>query len=990
MLLTRRTERCFQITVLFVLTAAILSVGIRAILRTDNESNLRRACVSLSLGLNSDAYNLARKVLEIDPESTQGLLVAGEASARLRKTDESIQYFDRVSATNRGAWVQAQYGKAERQLWLGNASKAESLLRSVVQNNPQHIGANRSLSFLYQVLGRTFEAVPYARTLIQQGRFRGDQIRMVGATELYFVKDELFLSQCISAVPHDPIPLTATARKNLLRNETKSAEEQLREVINVYPTLWEAQGRLGRLLLNQGRIEELVAWHRSIPVDDAAHPEIWFVRGGLMQRLGNRECAARCYLECLLCYPNHVEATWQLSQALSRLGRQDTANEAGRRAAILAKIELSLTELSDNPDGTKMHEVVSDLVSLNRYWEACALCEMAIRTLPDAPEWAYDEIKSYASLVNHDHTFSCTPKLPLHTVTLDDFPRPPQDIADQATLLGDSYSTRIAKKQCTVRFTGDAQATGLHFSYFNGSVREKGLEHIFETTGGGVAVVDYDGDLWPDILFPQGCDLWVENSSKSHPDGLFRNHDGGEFANTSGLARLGSNTFSQGAAIGDFNNDGFSDIYIGNLGKNELLINNGDGTFHDITAGTGVAGDEWTLSPLIADLNDDSHPDIYVTNYLDPAAVIQRRCKRNGVPLTCAPTQFPAQDDRLYLNNGDGSFREVTQECGILCADGKGLALVAFRFPEDRCLSLFVGNDTTNNFLFRNYTTRSGAIPEFREEGVLTGLAADGAGRAQATMGIAADDANSDGRLDFFVTSFLNEANTLYLQQPGSTFLDSSRTSNLHDSSLNMLGFGTQFIDGELDGYPDIVVTNGHVDRAWATGDPDEMRPQYFQNLGSGVFDEVSAEQLGEFFIKKHLGRSLARLDWNRDGREDVTIGHLYEPAELLTNRTEETGNRVSLRLVGVQSNRDAIGAIAVLSANGRTWTKQLTAGDGYLSTNERRLVFGIGTITKINSIRVSWPNGLQTEALDVPVNHHITIIEDNPEFIAATFSQKK
>ena len=872
---TDRIERWLRAAALWVIVAGALICAAPILIRAPVEKTLREASVTLSYGKHAEARRLATEVLRSVPNSTQALLIAGEASAKLMEPDASIAFFDQVSDRDPAARVQARFGKAERLLWQGRVSQAESLFRKVMEENPQHIGANRSLSFLYQVLGRTFEAVPHAHRLIIQDRFRGDQIRMAGATELFFVKDDLYLRLCLLRVPNDPLPFLPAARLSLLQHKLEPAEGYLKRVLAVHPNVSEAQGRLGRLLLNQGRFDELLEWQRHLPIEADQHPEVWFVRGGLLQQLKRPREAARCYLEALWRFPQHVEATWQVSQMLARLGHTEAANEAGRRAGILAKIELTLSELHDGPSEEKMHEATDLFVSVNRLWEASAMCQMAIRVLPLAPQWATRGLKEYSRRIATDPSFDDIPELPFASVTREQFPLPEfQSIAPAQRT--SAHEAEVAP--CRVQFSEDAAAAGLNFTYFNGSVTPKGLEHIFETTGGGVAAIDFDGDLWPDLCFTQGTELWSSDANGRHLDRLFRNLGDGQFADVTDSSGIHDEVFGQGAAVGDFNNDGFPDLYIGNLGRNKLLVNNGDGTFCDVTESTGVGGDEWTLSSLIADVNGDSLPDVYATNYLDPQAVTNRRCKKNGQPLTCAPTQFPAQDDRLYLNLGDGRFRDVTQDCGIVRPDGKGLALVAFRFPEDRCLSLFIGNDTTNNFLFRNQTTRPGTSPTFREDGVLSGLAADAAGRAQATMGIAADDADGDGQLDFFVTAFIREANTLYLQQSGATFLDASRSAQLHGPSLDLLGFGTQFIDGELDGFPDLIVTNGHVDRSWATGEPDEMRPQYFRNRGDGRFDEIPGTQLGDFFVQQREG---ARVQLLLKELRHLRGSHIYHDVQI-------------------------------------------------------------------------------------------------------------
>jgi hypothetical protein len=262
---------------------------------------------------------------------------------------------------------------------------------------------------------------------------------------------------------------------------------------------------------------------------------------------------------------------------------------------------------------------------------------------------------------------------------------------------------------------------------------------------------------------------------------------------------------------------------------------------------------------------------------------------------------------------------------------------------------------------------------------LITGLALDRDGLAQACMGVAAGDLNADGLLDLFVTNFQDESNTLYAQQPNGFFLDETRKAQLRDPSYAKLGFGTQALDGELDGHPDLVVANGHVYDLSHSGREYRMAPQYFRNRGDGAFVEVPASQLGPFFEGKYLGRGLARLDWNRDGLEDFAVSHMLAPAALVTNTTAAHGNYVALQLRGVASARDALGTVVELTAAGRKRVQQLTAGDGYEASNERQLVFGLGTAERVEHLRVRWPSG-QSQEFTVPaVNSHYLLVEGRP-----------
>jgi hypothetical protein len=403
----------------------------------------------------------------------------------------------------------------------------------------------------------------------------------------------------------------------------------------------------------------------------------------------------------------------------------------------------------------------------------------------------------------------------------------------------------------------------------------------------------------------------------------------------------------------------------------------GDGTYLDVTEQAGVGGEDvWSTSAAIVDLNRDGLPEIYVVNYVVLKEALARACGQHGYSMSCAPTLFNFEQDRLYHNLGDGRFRDITDESGIRVLDGKGLGLVATDFDGSGRINILVGNDTTPNLYFVNQTSAPGQPPRFAERGLEYGLALNEAGQTQASMGIGLGDANGDGLVDVFVGTFYQDSNTLFAQTPDHTFLDQSRPAQLRDLTFHMLTFGTQFVDGDLDGWPDLILANGHVERTYASDKPDLMLPQYFQNLGRGQFAELSSRSLGPYFQKSYLGRTIAVLDWNRDGKDDACITHLETPIALLTNRTPATGHYFAVRLCGVQSGRDAFGAVVQVSAGGRAWTRLMAAGNGYFASNERKLIFGLGSAQKIDRVQVRWPSGAQQTLEQLAADREWLIVE--------------
>ncbi|MEO2028350.1 MAG: FG-GAP-like repeat-containing protein [Fuerstiella sp.] len=920
------------------------------------------------------AEQLANVVLANNPDCYAAAAIAGDAACGRHDHEAAIEYYGRIPWDGSPASLRAGFGLGERYRILGSLKQAEHCLRFVLQQRPTDFQSNRLMAFVLQVQGRTWEAVPHAMKMIRSGIFGSTEIHMVACPENRLLQDERFLKLCENNFPNEAGAKLATARLAALQNETKAAEELFRRVISLDSDLAEAHVRLGRILLNSGRDDSFADLNARAPQTAEEHSGVWLNRSMWATKNGQDLAAARCLYEAVRRAPNLVEANYGLSQSFTKMGNLPAAEVFGIRAKTLARIEITIPEFYDSPTTDRMQALIRDLRALGRNWEAAAICSYAMNLDVVAPPWAVSEMSNVARLLRTNVATLMPPEPTKFLAELSELPLP--DWRDSRSTGPTSLPAHESSVQ--ISFVDRAAETGLDFTYFNGSIQTRGMEHIFETTGGGMAALDYDGDLSPDLYLAQGAPLWKGDDQVTRKDCLFRNLRD-SFQNVSTLAGLGDERFSQGVTAGDYNNDGFDDIYVGNLGGNRLYRNNGDGTFSETTIEAGVGGDEWTTSSMLADLNGDSLPDLYVVNYLKREEVFDRRCKRDGQPLTCAPTMFPAEQDRVYLNSGNGTFEEVTHTCGIVQAEGKGLAIAAGDFDGTGRLSVFVGNDTTPNFFFGNRHGEDGSL-FLEESGIISGLAVDGSGRSQATMGIACGDVDGSGLIDLFITNFYNDANTLYLQPNQASFVDATRTAELYEPSFAMLGFGTEFLDADLDGDLDLFVTNGHVDRSFATGEPDEMPPQFFRNDGTVRFAELTDPTPGKYFDGKYLGRTVARLDWNRDGRDDLCVLHLYAPIALVTNVTTECGNFVGVRIRGTVDSRDAVGTSVQFQTDRRTLTQQLTAGDGYLVRNERRMTFGLGSDEKPTEITVTWPNGQQQTFHNISPGQEILLVQSRKE----------
>jgi hypothetical protein len=354
----------------------------------------------------------------------------------------------------------------------------------------------------------------------------------------------------------------------------------------------------------------------------------------------------------------------------------------------------------------------------------------------------------------------------------------------------------------------------------------------------------------------------------------------------------------------------------------------------------------------------------------------------DGIPRSCSPAAFEAAPDFIWENLGDGTFRLMSPDSGFDTPDGDGLGIVVSDFDQSGRLSIFVANDGRANFFYVPMADKP-PFTQWQEIGVINGTAFDAVGRAQACMGVASADFDKNGLLDLFVTNFYQEANTLYVNMGTNTFLDQSRRFGLHDPSYAFLGFGTQFLDADLDSWQDLVVANGHVDDFRHKNIPYRMKPQFFQNDGGERFEEIAQESIGPFFASEHMGRGMARMDWNRDFLVDVVISQLDEPAALLTNQTSPLGRGTGLRLVDKSGDRDAVGTRVVVEYENDVSTYFLTAGDGYQSSNSRELVLATPANIPSFTVRVYWKSGVSQVFENVMSGQRYTAISGRDQLLS-------
>jgi hypothetical protein len=547
-----------------------------------------------------------------------------------------------------------------------------------------------------------------------------------------------------------------------------------------------------------------------------------------------------------------------------------------------------------------------------------------------------------------------------------------------------------------IRFEDVTRAAGIDFRTVCGSSPEgkDGKQYIMDSMCGGVAVLDYDRDGWMDLFLVSGSTLEDIKAGKCRPSKLYRNNHDGTFTDVTKKAGVEHCRWGFGAAVGDYDNDGWDDLYVTNLDGGTLYHNNGDGTFSDVTAKAHVDnGGRWGTSVSFGDYDNDGRLDLYVTNYVDldlnhlPPFGQGPFCTYRGIAVSCGPRGLKGSRDRLYHNNGDGTFTDVSDKLGIDPDGYFGLGMMWLDYDNDGCLDAYVADDSTPSQLYHN-NCKGG----FEEVGVQAGVAFSADGREQAGMGVDAADYDHDGWLDVAKINFSDDANNLYRNDGHGGFEDVAGSTGFGPVSVPFLGFGVKFADFDNDGWDDLFVANGHVNPQvdhYAFGVSYAERPFVFHSLGAKGGGVPKLEEVGQTagpaVSAKHVGRGLASADfWNR-GQLDLVMTVLDGSPLLLRNRTPEAGRShwLTLQLVGTASNRDGYGAKIELTLAGAQRMGEVRAGSSFLSSSDPRLHFGLGSIAKVDAIRVRWPSGRDEEWREVAADQILQLKEGSGKSIS-------
>ena len=561
----------------------------------------------------------------------------------------------------------------------------------------------------------------------------------------------------------------------------------------------------------------------------------------------------------------------------------------------------------------------------------------------------------------------------------------PRPLLSLVLLLG-LWTLAGADDKARVTFVDVTDQTGIDFRHVHGGGVENPKRYYIETMGSGAAFFDYDGDGYLDIYAVNGQYLDDPQAAPA-TNRLYRNDRDGTFADVTSRASVGDEGYGMGVVSGDYDNDGDADLYITNFGPNRLYRNDEDGTFADITQSAGVGDDLWGVGCAFLDYDNDGDLDLYVANYLTYTLAdanrslrpyLARGMQKPGTMGYPHPDNFSGAPDVLYRNDGEGGFTDATLEAGVYNPDGKGMGLACGDYDGDGDMDIFVCNDQTENFLYRNDGDGT-----FAEVGLAAGVAYDRDGRTQSGMGADFGDYDNDGDLDLIMTDYQAESNALYDNEGNGFFTDRAFGAGLAIPSLPYVSWGVKFFDYDNDGYKDLYMANGHVlDNAelFDAASRHHQPNQLFRNLGpdSGGgwrFEDVNAST-GEALSQEAPSRGVAWGDYDNDGDMDLFVLNSNQHASLLRNEGGSRNNWLVVKMVGRESNRDGIGTRVRVVAGDLVQIGEVNSGSSYLSQNDLRLSFGLDSRQRVDRLEVRWPSGRVEVLHDLATNQLITIHE--------------
>lgn len=944
-----------------------------AVASSDGDGNdLKSALDQAERLIEQDAFDDAAKQLyELmirHGDDARAKLLTAKVEAARGNTDASIEIASSIDPASKEG-REAVSLRSDGLLKLGRPSEAADVLIAALADRGDVTAWRHQAWQLLNQVGRRHAASEQASHLCRLGLATEPELFSLICRKFSFPSPEMMQT---GSLPDQLFrPGLAMARWHFSRGDHTQALMQLAGQATTSFESFEAEAFYGRLLAETQDWEAFRKWLSKVSDDAKQFSDYWSALGVFFSDNLSHEAAARVLMESIRRDPTDGVCYQRLSKAMTAYGLRDDG-EQFRVHGITVEQSIQLANhLASHPTSQDTRKQLAQLIlKLGRPFETLAWTATMIPKSAFGPRQqiiaqrtqllkdpAIDAMVEESSLIGMD----------------------PDQFQFQASLDNliqrDSVVRSPAKMQpreimATPRLVNRAEESGLDFSYYKDVTIDLKTIPIHESLGGGIAAFDFDLDGNTDLYLAQGSgDPPTDQCTRSNQ--MYRNVDT-RFVDCTRQASADDTNYSTGLAAGDVNQDGFLDLFLGSLGHNRLLINNGDGTFRESTEQLGAFDDRFTSSIAVADLNGDALPDLFEANYIEMEGGFDLpQPGPDGHLVLPAPlSHFPGMD-RWFENLGDGTFRahDITRD---IANPGTSLGLVVTDFQSDGKNEVFVGIDVRPNHFLTQTGTNS-----FVNAADALGLANGFEGAANGCMGIATGDFNRDGQFDMQIANYYLEPANLYLQNESGNFTDQAMRFGLAPPTRRYVGFGTKAVDFDRNGFLDFIVSNGHIFDVRYKGEAYQMEPQVFLSDGRQL-QLADVDDPSGYWDKTYLGRTIAMLDYDRDGATDFVISHLDQPHALLHNETSAGGSWIQLELIGTQTERDAIGTKVTLTSGQSTYTQWVTAGDGYLCSDEPVVSFAIADASPDSkvSLDVQWPSGVLQSLSDVSPGRRYLIVE--------------
>ncbi|TWT52763.1 ASPIC and UnbV [Rubripirellula amarantea] len=902
------------------------------------------------------------KLLSVDHSDAEAMFAMATVASASGNQELAVELLDQIPSSHASLGVRAVGAAADLCEQSNRYDDALNRYVKLIKLVPNSSLAHRRLANLYNRLGRRHEAARHLRVLCKLGDVRQEELHSL-----------MVLSD---SGTDQPVGESGHARQffsNLAYIQAISKLAPLYETASVPPAV---DAFYGRCLAEGQQDEQFLRWLANADPPTRDFAESWAAIGAWLTNEQRFDEAVVALAQAIKRDPTDVRSYRRMVQALHALQRNEDAKRWEDQLITLRAVTIASNELgtSHPTDAQRYASVWEGLNKLGRPLESLLWKAMAANQNSSTTINLSVLNKQRIELVKTRRAF---PDISTRLCNLDLEGFPTLDLSrhlEPASSASDPHR-RITPTPGTPpenpQFENVAEQVGLNHAYQVASQVQDKEYMIYQAIGGGVAVIDYDLDGFVDLYFAQGgADPPTFLGSQTNE--LYRHVDH-RLVDVTTCSTTAEFRYSVGVTAGDWNQDGFADLAVSNLGANTLLINNGDGTFRSEQTDDMDDATLMSTSIAIADITGDHLPDIYEQNYAhDPSIDARPKVDAKGELQIVAPADYQPAMDRLLANDGLGR-RSVSNLSEQNENRSTGLCLLVADFDGEPGNEIYSGNDVRPNQLWKR-NDKDG----WQDIGPLLGISLGCDGTRTASMGIAAADYDQSGAFDFYITNFERSPSRFYVNR-GGTFQDRSIAWRLTDDSFPVLGFGTQPIDYNNDGKPDVVVTNGHVENMPLKESPYRQPAQLFVNCGDHFQLQTVADSSG-YFGGLHVGRSLARLDFDRNGQTDFVVTHMGEKSALLINQTETNHHWLDVQLVGVTCERDAIGARVSVQTGDRISTNWMFGGNGYLCRNEPVVPFGLGMNDHVDQLTIDWPDGTSQTLTNLPADCRMTVVQGQDE----------